>query len=685
MLQDKSIHLDHLTLGTCYYPEHWPKTMWADDLRRMKAAGIETVRVFEFAWSIVEPRENQWDFALFDEFLNLAKDMAMQVIMCTPTATPPAWMSHNYPEILNVKMNGEVIHHGHRRHNNYTSSKYLFFVERVTKKLAERYGDHPAVIGWQIDNEVNCEIDAFYAPSDRAAFRAYLKERFGTLEKLNEAIGATFWNQTYDSWDQVDMERTTIHNHANPHLALLEKEFISCCAIRYVKLQADILRQHSPQRYVTTNGIFSHIDNVEMTQTALDFMTYDSYPNFAYGINSEKVFQSPLKDRMWSMMLSSARELSPNFGVMEQQSGAGGWDFRMLAPMPRPGQLRLWAYQSIANGADYVSFFRWRTCSYGTEIYWHGINDYDNRDNRRLREVTELHQELTRLPEVAGSRYEAGVALMTDYLNAWDGERDQWHGNLDRASQLAIYQAAIESHTPMDMIHLRKGTTLQDLQKYGLIFYPHPTILTEEAAHLLQLYVNQGGKVVLGARTGYKDETGRCPMMPMPGHAAPLCGMTVKEYTFAHPNEAAVTIRLEDGTALPGPIFHDVLEVAADAEVLGTFQGSFYSGEPAWVLKKAPSGGWASYFGAGFSVESAVALMKLAGVHAPFSAQVALPAGCELAVRRSSCGPRYYFLLNYEPTPQTCTIHMPMTNMVTGEGLQGEVTLPPYGVLVCKD
>ncbi len=387
----------------------------------------------------------------------------------------------------------------------------------------------------------------FYSDADRAAFREYLKGHFGTLDALNAAIGDRFWNQTYTDWAQVDLERPTLHDHANPHMALLEKRFFSRSAIAYVKLQADILRRYVGERFITTNGIFGHLDTAEMTQTALDFITYDSYPNFAYGLDQGiNGMASSLGDRFWGYMLTNARSYSANFGVMEQQSGANGWDFRMMAPMPKPGQMALWAMQSFAHGADYVSFFRWRTCGYGTEIYWHGINDYANQPNRRVEEVKALYGKLKPLSQAAGSRVTARMALMGDFLNEWDGERDLWHGPLDQSSRQAIFAAAQKLHAGLDFVHLRftntHRTELSELTHYGLIFYPHPTILTGEAAELLTGYVRAGGILVLGARTGYKDEYGRCPMTPMPGCARALAGAEVTDYTFARTEEAPVNI-----------------------------------------------------------------------------------------------------------------------------------------------
>ena len=439
------------------------------------------------------------------------------------------------------------------------------------------------------------------------AFRAYLKDRFQTLDALNDAIGARFWNQSYSDWDEVYLERYTAPGQGNPHLALLGKAFFSQSAIRFVKLQSDILHRYSKNQFITTNGIFGHLDNHRLTQESLDFITYDSYPNFAYMKEQQKNFQAGLKDRKWSMHLSRTRALSPNFGVMEQQSGANGWDFTMMAPMPLPGQMRLWTMQSVAHGADFISYFRWRTAPYGTEIYWHGLNDYDNRPNRRLAELKQIYQEFEKLSDIAGSRYEARIAIITDTLNEWDGERDLWHGPMRKQSIDAIYTAAQRMHAPLDFVNLSGLHDVSELTRYKLVFYPHAAILTDETAAILCAYCMQGGTLVMGARTGYKDIYGRCPMRAMPGPAADLCGVTVREYTPLHP-QLRYALHWK-GQRYPVPGFCETLEPAADAMAIAGMEIDGCTDAAGMVCKQYENNGAAYYIGCGISEELAGALI----------------------------------------------------------------------------
>jgi beta-galactosidase len=322
-MTQKSIQLNDFALGVCYYPEHWEESLWADDFRRMKEMNFSVIRIAEFAWSIFEPEEGVFQFDLFDRVLDLAQEYKLQVILCTPTATPPAWLTYKYPEVLNVSQVGITYQHGQRRHYNYSSPIYRQLCARITTKMAEHYKNHPAVIGWQIDNELNCETNVFYAEADHTAFREWLQQKYKSLDKLNHAWGTVFWNQTYSAWEQVFLTRPTPSGSPNPHQALDEIRFISDNAISFAKLQADILRDLAPTHWVTTNGLFGHLDNHRMTNELLDFISYDSYPAFSFLETAEE--ENPLLDRKWSLGLSNVRSISPHFCVMEQQSGPGGW------------------------------------------------------------------------------------------------------------------------------------------------------------------------------------------------------------------------------------------------------------------------------------------------------------------------------------------------------------------------
>jgi beta-galactosidase len=687
----KSLNLDRLQLGVCYYPEHWPAELWADDFRRMRELGFSVIRIAEFAWTIFEPEEGRFCFELFDRAIALAQEHELQVIIGTPTATPPAWLMHKYPEILNVTQSGVQYQHGMRRHYTYNAPIYRELSARIVRRMAARYGQHPAVIGWQIDNELNCEVNVFYSEADKVAFRAWAQQKYGSLAALNQAWGAVFWNQTYTDWAQVSLSGPTPSGSPNPHQALDEKRFFSDSAIAFAQLQSDILRELAPSHWVTTNGLFGHLDSHQLTDDALDFMSYDSYPNFSTILSSIMPNAGPdlLLDRRWSWMLSNTRSISPHFCVMEQQSGPGGWTNRIAQPSPKPGQMRLWTYQSIAHGADMVLYFRWRTATIGTEIYWHGINDYHNQPNRRVAEAAQIGREIAAIGRrVVATQTVAQVAILNDYDNEWDGELDGWHGPYARQSTQALFAALQFQHIPVDSLQLRVMTSQHELSRYAVILYPHPTIMTAATAALLTAYVQAGGTLVFGARTGYKDPTGQCYMRPFPGPVAELCGITVADFTRIGPNESAPTLRWPDssGPAITADAFNDILHVeAASAEVVAEYAGGYYAGAPALVRNRVGQGS-AYYYGAVFNLEAATALIAQLGLTSPVAGWLDLPQPIELCIREDTAtGERLIFLLNYSHAAQTITLGKQATNLLTNESIQGSVVLAAFDVCILAE
>ncbi|WP_251037877.1 beta-galactosidase [Paenibacillus albidus] len=685
IIVDKSIPGEAFQLGVCYYPEQWPEQMWDDDYKRMRDIGFSIVRMGEFAWNFFEPEEGVFAFDLFDRAIDLAYQHGLKVILGTPTATPPAWMTHKYPEILNVTSGGVQYQHGMRRHYNYSSPVYRNYCAKITEAMAVHYADHPGVVGWQIDNELNCEVNVFYSEADHAAFRAWLKEKYGSLEDLNQAWGTVFWNQSYSDWEQVHLPRPTPSDSANPHQTLDEKRFISDNTISFARLQAEILRKLAPQQWVTTNGMFGHLDNHSMTDELLDFFSHDSYPNFATLWNDADR-ENPLMDRISSNQLAKVRSVSPNFCIMEQQSGPGGWVNKIAQSSPKPGQMRLWTYQSVAHGADMLLYFRWRTATFGTEIYWHGINDYHNQPNRRVAEAADISRELAKIGvAVAGSRYVSEVAILQDYDNEWDGEFDLWHGPLTKESLYSWAKSLQFNHIPYDYLYLKDATKLDDLIQYKVLIYPHPAIMSEETADLLKQYVARGGKLLFGARTGYKDKRGHCRMSPFPGPVADLCGVTVEDFTLIVNEKSTPNIRWTDGgneAGTPAGLFNDILRPANEkVETLAVFDGDYYAGKPA--LTRNPYGsGEAYYYGAAFSREVADALIVRLGIKPAIQEWVELPSEVEVAIREKQ-NRRFAFLLNYSDYPVKARLLRETGDMLEGVRLAaGELNLPPYGVKV---
>lgn len=672
---------ERLVMGTCYYPEHWDKSIWEEDLSRMKESGIEVIRIAEFAWSKIELTEGNFNYDFYDEFLELTKKHDIKVIFCTPTATPPAWLTTKYPEVLNADINGNLYRHGARRHYNYNSKKYLELSARIVEKSASHYAKHPSIVGWQIDNELNCELGEFYSESDSLAFREFLKVKYSSLDKLNEAWGTVFWNQTYTDWNEIFVPRRTCSNSTNPHEVLDYYRFISDSACRFAKMQSDILRKYIKEDdFITTNGIFNHLDYQRLTKESLDFITYDSYPNFAYCL--DMYTDKGTKDRKWSRHLAEVRSINSIFGIMEQQSGANGWNTGMEAPTPRPGQLSLWTMQSVAHGADYISYFRWRTATLGTEIYWHGILDYSSRENERLREVWKVRDEFKKLQPISGSLYKAEVGIIRDYDNIYDSELDVWHARVEKQSQGALFDALQLSHTPFDYVYVTDDLKAEGLAKYKVLFYPHPTIIDEKTVALLEEYVKNGGTLIIGCRSGYKDITGKCVMAKLPGLFSNVTGADVFEYSFIAPDSENVEINW-NGRKLKAKVFVDRLQCSKDTAVVeGKFANDYFEGDGA-VISNSFGKGKAYYYGTAFDVDAVIAFLEETKVISPLENIVSIPDVCEVALRENENG-KFLFVLNYTKKPQKIKINQKMKNMISEEEMVGEYTLNKYGYYILQ-
>lgn len=686
MRKKQGVLTDGLRVGVCYYPEQWEKTFWRDDLTRMLKNGISCVRIGEFAWTILEPEEGRFSFGFFDAFLDLAEELGISVIFCTPTAIPPVWMSEKYPDILNCRKDGTLYRHGMRRHYNYNSKTLHSLAEEAIEKIAEHYAKRKCIIGWQIDNEFNCEISEYYSKSDDLAFRDYLKKKYNNLTELNRAWGTRFWNQVYTEWEQVHVPLTTINNSTNPHQQLDFIFFVSESTIAYCRMQSDILRKYIKEGdFITTNGGFANVDNHRMADECLDIFMYDCYPGSAYFLDRPSYDSDTWKDRKWSMNLANIRSICPHFGIMEQQSGNGGWNAEtaLLTPALKKGQLGLWAMNSVAQGADYVSFFRWRTAAYGTEMYYRGILDPDNRDNERLREINQFAKRLQNISFLAGSDYIAECAIIRDYANMFDARVDKRHSMLLEASECALYRTAQLTHTPIDFLYITENTEKKDLQRYKVLFCPHKEIITEKEKRLLEIYVYEGGILIIGARTGQKNVYGHNIMAPMPGGLAELTGTTVSEYTMAFPDEEKICMEWK-GKRLDIGNFYDILECEnKDVKILARYCNGTYRDEPA-LIETNQGKGKIIHYGGVFTEDISREILSYCNVMTPYKNIVELPEMCELAVKRKD-GIQYFFVLNFSDQNQKIFLNEVVTDVETGETSKGEMNILPYEVKIFED
>jgi len=514
----RATNLKQFYFGAPYYPEHWSEADRADDAARMKAAGFNCVRMAEFAWDRIEPAPGAYDFALFDAVIQTLAAEGIQTFLCTPTATPPAWLTRAHPEMLRVNADGVALQHGSRQHCCHSSPQFRAESRRITRVMADHYAGHPAVIGWQTDNEIHCHFSECHCPSCQAAFVEFLRRRYeGDIAALNRAWGTAFWAQTYRDFAEIPTPRNKKPTYANPSHLLDYYRFLSHSATEFQRDQVTILREANPNWLIFHNGCFRHIDYRGGFVKDLDFLGYDVYPMFV---------DDPVTRRFnHSFGLDVTRSYSGNFIVPEHQSGPGGQGDYQL-PTPEPGEIRRMTYTTIGRGADSILYFRWRTCRYGAEMYWYGILDHDNVPRRRYEEIARIGAEMKKIgPEILGTHVFCDVAVAHgdfDSLHA----HDTFSLGLPSQHQIAAlcHRYLMSQGCQVGCVH--PSDDLSDLKVYII---PHWEIVNPDWVPNLEAFVKRGGTLIVGARTACRNQDNQCYAEPLPGALRGLVGAIVQE------------------------------------------------------------------------------------------------------------------------------------------------------------
>lgn len=658
--------------GVPYYPEHWPESVRAGDAALFKAAGWNVVRMGEFAWDILEPSPGRFDFTLFDETIARLAAVGIRTIFCTPTAAPPRWLTRDHPEVLRVDSAGIPQRHGSRQHASHFSP---FFRERsrvITRALAEHYKDNPHVIGWQTDNEFHCHFAEDHGPAAQAAFVEFLRERFsGDIAALNRAWGTAFWALTFERFEDIPTPVAMRPTHPNPAYILDYHRFLDWGVTLFQREQVEILRAANPSWFVTHNGCFDSIDYHGDFSRDLDFLSYDAYPFFEY---------NPAERRVWhAFALDHVRAYAGNFIVMEQQSGPGGQS-GYFHDNPEPGEMRRMAYASIARGADGLLLFRERSCPFGAEEYWCGVIDHDNVPRRRYSEAAQLGAELARVgPAVMGSRVVIDVAVA-------GGDFTSQHAHLPLSHGLPTpKQAAKTVHRFLYRRGHAVGCVHPDDSLAGVKLYVVPHLATFDPAWLpgLIAWVEAGGVLVIGARTGSKDLNNNVVTATLPGVLADLAGVTVEEYGRQNAPEARpLKLRVGDGEAFASALWYEQLAPAAGTEVVATWTTRHLAGSTA-VTRRARGKGAVYYVGAYFDDTLLAALATVWASRGELPAPSALPSEIEQVVRQ---GPshRFTFLINHHDTAVTVPQAPAGHNLTTNLPVSGSLTLAAHDVAVIR-
>ncbi|HPC15158.1 MAG TPA: beta-galactosidase [Candidatus Hydrogenedentes bacterium] len=657
-----------LRYGACYYPEHWTAEQARQHIPLMQKAGINVVRMGEFAWCKFEPEPGRYKFDWLDPVIDALAKAGIATVLGTPTAIPPNWAYSRQPNILQKNAGGHTLNPGARCHCCKNAPGYQFMCEGIVQEMARHYKDNPAVIGWQVDNEFGCHnTTRCFCEHCEKAFREWLIAKYGDIEALNAAWGTSFWGFDFRQWNEIPLPRT-MPTGPNPGHWLDFVRFSSDTQVKFMKTQYDLIKALCPKHFVTHNymGCFPEIDYYKLSQH-LDFPVWDNYPD-SYGDPFHPSYAHEI-----------TRSFKGRFWVMEEKSGpTGDAEAGLLGEQPEPGEIRRWAWQAVANGADGVVYFRWRVCLFGAEQYWHGILDHDGVPRRRYAEVRKTAEEFIKVaPELEGTQVEVRVALIRHFDTLWSFERQPGVAGFHYDGHcFEMYRAIKQNGHNCDIVNADA-----DFTRYRVVVAPSLALADDALAKRLHAFADAGGTVVFTPQSGVRTPANAMWDRSRPGPLAPLVGATVDEvrpYYHGQTNEIAFRQGVLAGQTCSVGTWVEILH-AAGAETVAEFRDEPFAGKPAITCNTVGKG---KVYYLGVFLPNPVLKAFLGGILPEFPMKD-IPDGVEVTMRRGKQG-RIVFVLNNTRERQTLTLPGQFPDLLSGETVGPKITLARNGVLVLK-
>ena len=653
-----------MLLGTAWYPEQWPESRWEEDLRLMEAANIKVVRITEFAWSRMEPAEGHYDFEWLDHAITAAAKHHIVSVLGTPTATPPAWLTLKHPETLRVETDGQRVTHGNRAHASAASVIYREYCRKIAEQMAARYGKNPNVAGWQIDNEYGYALMS-YDDETRGQFRQWLKAKYGTLDKLNERWTTAYWSETYDDWNEIPIP---LGEH-NPGLMLEWKRFVTRVWTDYQQNQITALRQHiEPRQFITGNfmGFFDGFDHYPITEP-LTFASWDDYVGTGH--------LDPIYNGLSHDLTRGFKR--QNFWVMETQPGMVNWS--RLNNFLNKGEVRAMAWQAIAHGADEVGYWQWRSALNGQEEYHGTLLGADGTPVPLYEEVSQIGREFAATQAaLQGTAPVSEVALLYSYDSHWAIQNQKHTEKYDDIGLLKSYYGPLRKLAQsVDVV-----SATAPLEIYKLVVAPSLNVMPKDLAEHLSSYVRGGGHLVLGPRSGMKDEFNGLLAQRQPGFLGEALGGRVEQF---YPLEKDVPVSGSWGSGEASIWAEQLKSLSPETQVLLSYGESngWLDHQPA-VVTRMYGKGQITYIGAVLDDKlmggAAEWMVRESGVRPIFGT---LPEGVEVSRRRGAA--RDVFIL-VNTTRETREVVLPRSMKLLLGGKQASaVSLGAYGVEVLEE
>ena len=595
-------------IGVYYYPEQWPESQWERDIKNINDHGMQHIHLAEFSWIHLEPEEGVFDFKWLDRVIELAAKNNLGVILSTPTETPPIWMSENYPEICMVQDNLARVPHGSRANHCVNSAKFQYFAGRITAELGKRYGKHPAVIGWQIDNEIgHYENTACYCESCHNGFKGLMRQKYQTIEELNRNWGGDFWSQKYQRFSQIELPNPeSLPYLPNEHCLLDFKKFFSKSLSQFLDGQARILRKCiDPRMWITHNFMKdspAHFPG-HVQAKSLDLYTLTIYP-VAGHYKAEVGRELHRLGDPYNIALNhdQLRSYNGHWGIMEQQPGQVNWGPCNLRPYP--GAVRLWLWTAVGHGAELLDTYRYRQPRCGAKQYHEGVVGLDG---------VSLSGGGVEFVKTAKELQEFEALLSGDYHSGWYSDiRVGLITDWDSLTALSIHPQS-EQFDPLTCVQnfyggLKKlGLTVdmmtpdqdKDLSSYSLICIALVDLASDAFVDRITTYVENGGHVVLSPRNFTRLENGHFPEGRYGYRFEQLTGATLTGYDVmpkGYKGSIQLTASSRSDHKISWDSWAEQVTPPREGKLLAVHADQFYQGQgAAFTVRKGE--GRVSYIG----------------------------------------------------------------------------------------
>lgn len=679
---------ERLRFGVCWYPDHWPRERWAEDVRLMREAGLECVRWGEGSWTLMQPAAGRFEWSFVDEVLELCARSGLGVILGTPTYAAPAWLEEAHPEIIALRENGTPWYRHSRRYYDYTQPAYRDACDAIVSAMAARYRGDERIWAWQLDNEMWCHLGELWGPSVRAAFQSWLARRYGDIAALNAAWGLRFWSNQLDHFAQADLPGPTTA-YLNHHQCADYRHFLSDLALDFLRGQRERIQTEDPQALVLHNCPFGPIDRAALLQE-LDIYGHDHYPRFA----------GPAQARpAMALNYGRFRPYARRLWVVEQQASQVGQTSYRLPAAP-PGELSVTALQSVAHGCNLVAWFRWRSFPAAQETNWGGLLPHWGVPGRHYDEARELITALSpHLELIASTRPDVAVARLLSYRQQVAADVEPWigeHLGSSEGGRAALRRLGLNEDTlrPGDVglgplaasSSEQTGGQGAGEGRYVLALLPLAVALDEAEVLALEVFVSSGGVLVIGPLAGHRCTKLQGPSLAEPpGALARLTGTASGEATTL--DEAARLRSRGSSVLVEATRYAELLAPREpDTEVLAEYAAGWFAGSAA-VTRRGYGAGWVLHCGVALSDPVLDWLLRepLGECLSSRAPAVSLPSPEAEVLCRRNRSLALHFVLNHGEQPVACQLRRAADDLLTGQAVPQQFELPARGYRILRE